>query len=325
MSKKNLIACIITTTIVLIMFGAYFSGAFKKETTPTEIIVPETSRQYIGDLVEYNGHVYQYNNNLINILFLGIDTTDTLNKFSEPTHAGQSDAIVLLTLNRTTREVRVLQINRNTMVDVDIYNSDGQIVRTQEAQITLQYAAGTGGTQSVWASKSAVSELLYNLPIDYYFVMNMNGIDTINDAVGGVDITMPRDYTMIDRNMTRGRTVHITGNTATRFVRYRDIDEFNSVADRMERQVLYITALMDKLAAQGEYGMYNVLYPYINDIILTNLDATGVASLIEYNYQNCQVDYLPGEMIMGDQYEEFYVNSDLLHEYVITNFYVIKE
>ena len=325
MSKKNLIAFIITTTLVVLLFAAYFTGVFRKSSNTDSVPSVETSRQYIGDYVEYNGYLYTYNINLKNYLFLGIDTRDTLNRFTEPAFAGQSDAMFLLTVDSVTGESRILQINRNTMVDIDVYNSDEQIVKTMPGQITLQYAYATGGSHSVWAAKRSVSNLLYNIPIDAYFVMNLEGINAINDAVGGVDIVMPRDYTVINRSMTSGANVHISGDMAESFVRYRDINEFNSVADRMDRQVLYITALLDELSSRGENSMYNILEPFIGDVIITNMDQNEFRILAQYSYSGCHVDFLPGETVMGEMFEEFNVDRGALQDYIIRNFYVLCE
>ncbi|MCQ2516576.1 MAG: LCP family protein [Saccharofermentans sp.] len=325
MSKKSLIACICTTLVVVLLFLAYFAGLFGRKTVEVEPISTEYHRQYIGDFIENNGHVYQYNTDLTNILFLGIDTEDTLNRFTNPAYAGQSDAIYLLTLDRSNNEARFLQINRNAMVDIDIFDPDGNVMLTMPGQICLQYAYGTGSAQSVWAAKKSVSNLLFDIPIDSYFVMNLEGINTINDAINGVYITMPQDYTVIDSSMRQGARVHIIGNLAERFVRYRDINEFNSVADRMERQVLYIEALLENFSQGSTYDFYYAIEPLFDDVILTNLDWHGFDELTNYNYHNCRVDALPGEEVATDNWEEFHVDNDALEQYVIENFYVLSE
>ena len=259
----------------------------KKEPVVEQLQVPAVT-QTIGHTIDYEGKKYIYNEDLINILFLGIDTTDTLDKFSEPANAGQSDAIFILTLNKVTKEASILQINRNAMTEIDIYNKSGQVIKSVDAQVTLQYAYGTGGSQSCWASSNTISEMLYELPIDGYFTMNISGINKINDALGGVDIEMPCDYTEIDPSMASGAVVHIEGNLAERFVRYRRM-EFNSVKDRMERQVLYVTALMDKLCDRNTSEIYNIISPYLDDVIITNLSVDELNSLGEYTYTGCKI------------------------------------
>jgi len=326
MTKKNLIACIVTTILVALGFLAYFSGLIGGHKTDTTYpSTEEVGRQYIGGLIEYEGHVYQYNSDLVNILFLGIDTSDSLNRFTEPAYAGQADAIYLLTLNRRTHEVKLLQINRNAMVDINIYDPMGQLMTTRNAQLCLQYAYGTGNTQSIWATKTAVSSMLMDIPINEYFVMNLEGINEINDAIGGVDVTMPSDYTWINAAFRAGEEVHIIGELAEPFVRYRDITVFNSIADRMERQVLYITAMLDSLSGMDGYSVYSMLEPLIGSSILTNIDSSGFSEMMEYNYQEYTVDLLPGEEVPTDRWEEFIIDSAALNNYVISNFYEIYE
>lgn len=312
----------ISILLILVMAVCVLASSCKKKETP--VVEDPEQGQTIGSVIEVDGKKYIYNSNLVNILFLGIDTTDTLDKFTEPSHAGQSDAIFILTLNKETKEASILQINRNAMTDIDIYDKSGQIIRTENAQVTLQYAYGTGGAQSCWASSNTVSEMLYELPLSGYFTMNMAGINQINDDLGGVDIVMPCDYTEIDPSMTSGATVHIEGDMAEKFVRYRRW-EFNSVKDRMERQVLYITALMDKLCQRSAADIYGVISPYLDDVIITNLSVDELNSLADYTYSDCRVDLLPGEMIDTDMYEEYILDEEMLKNYIISTYYLPYE
>lgn len=318
MNRKGIIAILVALILVLGGVIAYFSGVFSKDTVES---VPEGS-QSVGNVIEYDGKKYAYNTHLTNILFLGIDTNDTLDKFSKPAHAGQSDAIYLLTLNNETGEVSIIQINRNAMTDIDIYDKSGQVSETIPGQVTLQYAYGNGGTQSCWAAKQTICEMLYDIPVDGYLVMNMEGISTINDEFGGVTITMPRDYTVIDPSMTEGAQVHIMGDVAERFVRYRDLTQFNSVADRMDRQVLYITALMDTMRNRGGNEVYNTISPYLNDLILTNLGPEDFNTMAQFSYDNCRIYQTPGKMVDTENFEEFYINDEEFHKYIVENYYM---
>lgn len=316
-SLKNLALLLMAGVMALSLVSCKKEKPTVKETFET---LPNGT-QTVGRTIEYNGKKYRYNEDLINILFLGIDTTDTLDKFSEPANAGQSDAIFILSLNKATKEASILQINRNAMTEIDIYNKSGQVIKSVDAQVTLQYAYGTGGTQSCWASSNTISKMLYDLPIDGYFTMNISGINRINDAIGGVDVEMPCDYTVIDSSMTAGSVVHIEGNLAERFVRYRS-KEFNSVKDRMERQVLYITALMDKLCDRNTSEIYNIISPYLDDVIITNLSVDELNSLGDYTYSGCEVRLLPGEMIDTEQFEEYILDDEALKKQIIDTYYL---
>lgn len=316
MNKR--VGIVIGVLVIIALFAGviiHFLNTSDNEPIEEGVQIPE-------NVIYYNGSRYIYNSNIINILFLGIDTTDSLDRFTEPAYAGQSDGIFILSLNRETGEASILQINRNAMTDIDIYSTAGQVYKTIPGQVTLQYAYATGGSHSAWAAKKTISEMMFNLPIDGYFVMNIEGIAAINDALGGVDVTMPCDYTVIDPEMTEGATVHLMGEASQSFVRYRDVNEFNSVEDRMVRQVLYITAFLDKLCSGNALDVYNVISPYLNDTIITNLSADELNSLASYEYSGCQVDLVPGRMVETDRYEEYYIDEDALELYIVEHFYL---
>ena len=84
------------------------------------------------------------------------------------------------------------------MTDIDIYDANGNYYTSVNAQLATQYAYGNAEQSSCWAKKKTVSELLFDLPIDGYVSLNIDAISTMNDAVGGVEITIPEDYTVID-------------------------------------------------------------------------------------------------------------------------------
>lgn len=320
MKKRILIILPVLLVVLLAVAGClYFFNLEKNSSVPSE--TSETSGQVIGSVIEYNGEQYIYNSDITNILILGVDTEDPLNEFSETSNAGQSDAIYILSINRSTNESFIIQVNRNTMTDIDIYNDASQVEYTIPGQVTLQYAYGVGGTQSCWAAKKTISEMLFDLPLNSYFTMNISGISEINDLIGGVDVELTNDYTEINGDWTAGSTTHLEGEEAERFVRYRDINVFNSVEGRMERQVIYIKALFDKLSGMGAANMYDMLSPYFGDTIITNLETDDFELLSDINFESCPVYTLDGETEMGERYEEFYLDEDAMQEFVISHYY----
>ena len=67
----------------------------------------------------------------------------------------------------------------------------------------------------------AVSHLFYGIPIHGYCSLNMEVITLINDAVGGVTVTVPEDLKYGDAEMGKGSR-SISGEDAYTFVQYRD-------------------------------------------------------------------------------------------------------
>ena len=56
-----------------------------------------------------------------------------------------------------------------------------------------------------------MSNLVYGLPIHGYCALNMSVISTINDAVGGVDVTIPASLEGMEGGWTEGEQVHLEG------------------------------------------------------------------------------------------------------------------
>ena len=90
--------------------------------------------------ITYDGKQYSYNGSLINLLFIGIDNSAGIRDDNMPSDAGQADCLILLTLDKEKKEARILQIPRDTMTEVDVYNVGGNIFKTLQAQIATQYA-----------------------------------------------------------------------------------------------------------------------------------------------------------------------------------------
>ncbi|MCD7982248.1 MAG: LCP family protein [Clostridiales bacterium] len=317
--KKFFSAAVLIAAVVVIALLAYFKSS---SSVSSEDISAEPESQAMEMTVEWKGGTYTYNTNLTNILFMGVDITDPIEKETTPGEAGQADCIILFSLDKETKQATILQINRNTVVSLDVSDFTGNYLKSIEGQICLQYGYSIGGNYSCRAVRDKVSELLYGVTIDGYFTMEVAGVAEINDALGGVDVTLTQDWTEIDESFTEGSTVHLEGELAEAFVRYRDTSEFNSVQGRMERQTQYVTALIGQMSAQGGIDLYDTISPYIGDYILTDMDDSEINALATYEYLTDDVQYLPGEETVGDDgYEEFHTDSDELQDLVIRMFY----
>ena len=279
------------------------------------------------DEITYNGHQYRYNNNLINILYLGVDNYDIIRNDRMPGEAGQTDCIMILSLDRETKKAKIIQIPRDTMTEIDIYNRSGEVTDTVVEQIATQYAYCTGGTNSCWAAKKTISEMLYDLPIDAYLAMDMASIAMVNDAVGGVTLTIPKDYTMIDSEFKEGVTLTLKGDQAYDYVHWRDTNTSFSNNDRMERQVQYIPAMIDTVRANAELegNYYDVIYPLVEKYMITDLQENEINELAKYELSVSDIQRLPGEGKKGEVYEEFYLDDEKLQEILIETFYILKK
>ncbi len=292
-----------------------------------EILTEEEHEKWQEGWVKYQDAVYAYNEEILTFLIMGIDKLEDVKEAEGGTDGGQADALFLVVLNPKDKSIRVVAINRNTMTDVDIYDNNGEYESTVKAQIAIQHGFGDGMERSCEYQEKAVGNLFYQLPIHGYAAVNMSAISTINDVVGGVDVTIPEDLAGFNEEFVEGRTLHLMGENAFWYVKYRDTDTFGSADMRLDRQKQYLTGFIDvaKQAVHKEPSVAIDLYQAVKPQMITDVSLDEVAYLAPilagYSYDAEGFYTLPGETVMGEQYEEFYPDEDAMFEMILEVFY----
>ena len=295
--------------------------------TPTIIVQEDSDNWEEGD-VRYKGIHYRYNSEILTFLFLGVDKEGTVKQAANGIDGGQSDAIFLLVLNPKTKQASLISVHRDTMTEIDEYDKAGKFLGVVKAQITLQHGYGDGKEISCERTMKAVSKLFYGLPIHGYCAINMGAIPKINDAVGGVELVIKEDVADNGKILYRaGQTVKLKGNAATQFLRARDCDEFGSAGDRAERQKQYISAYATTAlnAIKKDVTVLATLYKTISKYMVTDITVDEVSYFStqagDYHFGETSIYSLEGETVMGETFEEYYVNEKSLFELVLKVFY----
>ena len=289
--------------------------------------------------IRYKGDIYAYNEDILPILFMGIDENGPVKEAEDSVHGGQSDSLFLLIMNPHTKELSLMTINRNAMSEIDVYEADGTYVGKQVRQICLAHGFGNGLEQSCERQESAVSNLLYDLPIGAYVSLNMGAIPTINDAIGGVTLKAIQDvpYTQyaektskknpVIGTIKKGETVTLDGPKSFAYTRWRDTNEDFSADARLERQKQYLREFMKamKPALKSDPSKAISLYNAVSPYMVTNIDITELSYLVrqigDYSLNIDEVYSLEGESVTTDRYEEFHVDEDALYDLMIKLFY----
>ena len=277
--------------------------------------------------IRYDGKIYAYNEDILTFLVMGIDRETDAFEVAEGQNGGQADALFLVVVDPHEKAVKVIGINRNTMTDIDFYDEKGRYRTTGLGQICIQHGFGNGVEESCEYQKKAVQSLFYNLPVHGYAAVNEGAIPAINDAVGGVDVAVLEDLTARDRTLVRGETVHLTGESAFWYVKYRDTTVFGSADRRLERQKQYLEAFAAKAkeAVRKDPSVALDLYNSIRPQMVTDITADEAAylasSLSGYRFGEGDLYTLKGETVMGEKYEEFYADEDALYQMIIEVFY----
>lgn len=320
LNKKQIILLVVVVICVVATAGWLIYSQVEKtrKTIRSGGNVQSTENDKV---VIYNGKKYQYNKNLKNLVFLGVDKREAVKVQKYPGRSGQSDCILLLVMDEKEKTTQLLQISRDSMVNLKIYDSEGMLLAEEQGQIALQYAYGDGEKKSCRLARDAVSELLFGMPIEGYVSLNMDGIVTIVDTLGGIPITFEEDYTYMNPAYEKGAVVTLDGAAAEKFVRYRDIRVTGSNNDRMERQTIFLQALLKSVKSYvQEEKDYDTLLDSADPYMVTDLKAEEMKALSEYQIRE-KIEKVPGETVAGEVHDEYHVDDDALYELILDIFY----
>ena len=320
--------------------GFFYLRAQGEKNLKTSVHVPPADAQEIsteeestespsedGLYITYQGKRYRYNADVINILCMGIDKDLPIEEKRDTGSEGLSDAIMLASINTEENTVKFLAVPRDTVVPVKVLNTAGELVGTENKQITLQYAYGRTAKESCELMKQAVSNLLYQVPIQRYCSINFQAVPVLNDAIGGVKLTSIETVQWWNGSFYEGQEMHLLGEAALDYVRQRDETIPGSSMGRIERQKQYITCYMDqaKEAVKKDLTLPVKLFQSLTEDMCTDLeveDVTYLASeLLQVSVSADDMSMVPGDVVPAGEHEEYHVQTDALKELVVQSFY----
>jgi len=221
---------------------------------------------------------------------------------------GLADTMFLLRFDPDNQKLVMLSIPRDTRTDVEGYG------------ITKINAANTYGGPALTAK--AVSHLLGGVEIDRYVRINVQGVEKLIDALGGVTIYIPRDMKYRDDsqhfyvNLKAGEQ-HLNGTQALQFLRFR-YGELGDIG-RVRRQQLFIKAMLHQALSPSTLLRLPQLFSVIQDNLDTNLSNEELISLANFaaHVERSQVQMLmvPGRFSTRQEYRASYwlPDQDQIH------------
>lgn len=283
-----------------------------------------------GRVIKYKNHTYGFNEDVITCVLLGVDKDNLIDK-NESGTAGQCDAIYIAAINTETGKVSIIGVSRDTIIDVNTYDSGGSFIDTTPMQICLSYGYGDGKHKSCENTLTSLERLFYGMPFETYFSMDFDALKTLNDQIGGVTLTPTISLEAVGecRAFTAGQQMTLSGAEALRYIRNRDMDELGSNSDRMSRQKQYMTAYLAQVlpAVKKDLSVITDLYSCVSENSTTNLSPSKITYLASVALSGVSSDgdveflNIPGEVRKG-KYAEFYADEDALMQLMLDVFYV---
>ncbi len=212
---------------------------------------------------------------------------------------GLSDTMLLLRFDPETSQLVVLSLPRDTRTWVEGVG----LTKLNEANLY-------GGPA---LAASSTSDLLGGVPVDRYIRINVQGVEKLIDALGGVDIYVPYDMYYQDDsqhlyiNLNQGDQ-HLNGSQALQFLRFRH--DRNGDIGRIQRQQMMMRALMEQALSPATITRLPQILSVIQENLDTNLSVEELVALTsfasEMNRSSVQMLMLPGEFSSPTEYEVSY-------------------
>lgn len=311
---------------VLLIFMKYEEG--KQTYEPVYGSVENRFRSNI--VLEHEGQKYYYRQNEItNYLLIGLDDND-VNQITVYQKGGQADFMVVLSIDRVNRTITPIMLDRDTMTEVQTYGIFGDPSGTKVMQLCLaqSYAPmrGYGGANTV----ESVEKLLHGIKIDHYVTLDIDAIPVMNDAVGGVEVTLQDDFSMYDSEMVKGKTIRLEGKQAEFFVRGRMTVADGTNLSRMTRQKEYITSFISqfKKASEEDPNILGEILDKISEYMETDASRDTLiydaGAYEDYSWQTMK--NLKGTHTVDEhRFAEFWVESASLKELVLDTWFMKEE
>jgi polyisoprenyl-teichoic acid--peptidoglycan teichoic acid transferase len=174
---------------------------------------------------------------------------------------------VMATLHPTREGVHLMQIPRDTFIDSAVHG-----------EIKANALFALGGIQE---AETEVSNLL-GRPLQHHILINLKAIRKLGDAVGGVEINVPKAMYYNDSRQNLAIALEpglqtLRGNDLEGFLRFRH-DEQGDLG-RMDRQRLVVSALLKKLASPQVITQLPQLISVLGGDLKTDLNPIELASL----------------------------------------------
>ena len=209
-----------------------------------------------------------------------------------------ADCIMIVTVNEGSGEVSVVQIPRDTYAEY-----------TSRDYKKLNGILGEKGEKG---AKEFLSRAV-GIPLDYFLILDLNCLDQVVDAVGGVDLDIPMDMYYSDPDggleiaLSKGYH-HLSGVQAEQFVRYR-AGYANADLGRLDAQKIFLRAFVKKCNSLSGTEKAKLLLSFLTKV-QTDIDiaaAFRMAGLFgNFDADAIPMVTLPGQAVQGSSGAWYY-------------------
>ena len=213
---------------------------------------------------------------------------------------GLSDSMLVLRFDPQQERVSVLSIPRDTRAYINGHGAN-----------KINHANKYGGPALAAAT---ASELLGGINIDRYVRVNVQGIEKLIDALGGVTVNVPKDMKYNDFSqhlyidLEKG-VQHLDGDKVMQFLRYR-YDEYGDIS-RVQRQQMLMRSVVEQTLKPATVVKIPKILSVLQSHLDTNLTVKELMALSNFASKteraNVKMMMLPGDFNSGDEPVSYWV------------------
>ena len=256
--------------------------------------------------IVYNGQTYVKNKNIVNLLFLGIDTNAERKKNME---GYRSDMLMVCAVDIAAKKATLISIPRDTYTTMyKLDKETGEVEKTVQDKINAAYAYGGGASHYSYANAMACVEMFLerrceleqpldfelDIPVYLYAGIDMDGITQVASAVGGVEVTLNESVPKVGR---KGETVLLKYDNAFEFLTNRH--DTDGDTHRAARQQQFMISLAKKIKSMGPVDMILSLYDELQKYVWTNLNTDQMIDFAKI-LTKVDIDSIDMHMITGE-------------------------
>ena len=320
---------VIAVAVVAVLVLAFFVGRWlEHRMDKPEVRGDAHLRQELEEAptIEVDGQTYRLRQHLTTILLIGVDRASDAEVKNSYRNGGQADFLRLLVIDPDAKQIRQIPIDRDTMTPITVLGVLGNRTGTRTERISLSHGFGKGKEDSCQLTVEAVSNLLYDVPIDFYIALNLDGISELNDLLDGIEVTLEDDFSSIDPAMTKGTTLTLMGDQAEVFVRNRMSVGVGTNESRMVRQQTYLSKVQNQLRSRLQAdsnaagAIFDAMAPYLTTNFSRGRLINEAYAAKEYELE-APIELAGEHSIDKDGFMQFVVDEAKLQQVVLSVFY----
>jgi len=237
--------------------------------------------------------------NIVNVMLIGVDHSVERDTWGGK-KAFHADVMIVLAINKETKEVSMISLPRDTYAKIP----------GVEGIYKLNASIDCGGG---WPNDSGLQKVCEaaewmlggDIPVDYYYAVDMNAVKGLVDQIGGVDFDVDIDFKIQGRSYQKGMQ-HMDGQAVLDYLRVRKNLAKSEQGDlnRIDRQKRMLVAIYEKIKQNNLLTSIPDILAAFDGNLKTNVSFAQTAALALFAYD------VPSENIkmysMGGHYQNIF-------------------